>query len=94
MRNNYPREARSRLGSERGQTSIIVILALSVFLLGAIGFAVDIANLWFHRQSAQNAADAACTASAMDMLMAAEIASPRGTETSWGNFTPSTSVSN
>src|ERR1019366_9675931 len=81
-------------GSERGQTSIIVILVLSIFLLGAIGFAVDIANLWFHRQSAQSAADAACTATAMDMLLSGESATPPGTEVTWGNFTPSTAVSN
>jgi hypothetical protein len=47
------------------------VLALSLFLLAAVAFAVDIANFWFHRQTAQNAADAACTAGAMDMLAGA-----------------------
>jgi hypothetical protein len=46
---------------------VFVLLALGLFLVAAVGFAVDYANLWFHRQSAQGAADAACTAGAMDM---------------------------
>jgi Flp pilus assembly protein TadG len=53
---------------ERGQTILFVVLFLSFFLIAAVGFAVDFANVWFHRQLAQNAADAACTAAAMDML--------------------------
>src|SRR2546430_17513627 len=51
-----------RLRSDGGQVTITVVLAMGIFLLGAMGFAVDMANLWFHRQSAQIAADAACTA--------------------------------
>src|SRR5262249_12726523 len=35
--------------------------------------AVDFTNLWFHRQIAQNAADAACGAAAMDMLKLANL---------------------
>jgi Putative Flp pilus-assembly TadE/G-like len=62
----------SRLNDESGQSMILVLLALGIFLLGAIGFGVDIANLWFHRQAAQAAADAACTAGAMDMLVQEE----------------------
>jgi len=48
--------------SERGQTSVFVLLVLGIFLIGAVGFAVDFANCWFHRQTAQGAADAACSA--------------------------------
>lgn len=55
---------------ERGQTIILVVAALAIFLLAAIAFAVDYSNAWFHKQSAQNAADAACTAAVMDMLYA------------------------
>lgn len=54
--------------NERGQTTIFVVLALALFLLGFTGLAVDYTNLWFHRQTAQGAADAACQAGAMDML--------------------------
>ncbi len=42
-------------------------------------------NLWFHRQTAQNAADAACTAGAMDMMLYAE-----GLQTGHQGFTPGT----
>src|SRR5216110_1188639 len=68
-----------------GQVTIFVVLALGIFLLGAMGFAVDMANLWFHRQSAQTAADAACTAGAMDLLVDAT----NGTATQ-GHFTAGT----
>ena len=63
-----PRELRAR---ERGQATVFLVLALGIFLIGGVGFVVDGANLWFHRQSAQTAADAACTAGAMDMLSVA-----------------------
>jgi putative Flp pilus-assembly TadE/G-like protein len=49
---------------------VFVLLALGLFLFGGMAFGVDIANLWFHRQTAQNAADAACASGAMDMLVA------------------------
>jgi hypothetical protein len=48
---------------------------MGIFLVGGVGFVVDGANLWFHRQSAQTAADAACTAGAMDLLSTAAGAS-------------------
>ena len=64
------------LGSrESGQAMTLTLMALGLFLLGAIAFAADMGNLWYHRQAAQNAADAACTAGAMDMLVAASGAS-------------------
>src|SRR5690242_13262497 len=53
---------------DRGQVGIFVVLALSIFLLGFVGFAVDMTNLWFHRQMAQTAADAACQAGIIDIL--------------------------
>jgi Putative Flp pilus-assembly TadE/G-like len=53
---------------QRGQTTTLVVLALGLFLLGAIGLAADVSNWWFHHQTAQGAADAACTAGVMDML--------------------------
>ncbi|MBI1982812.1 MAG: hypothetical protein HYS61_01270, partial [Acidobacteria bacterium] len=58
--------------SDKGQVSIFIVLALALFLLGFIGFAVDMTNLWFHRQMAQGAADAACQAAIMDVLVVAE----------------------
>jgi hypothetical protein len=52
---------------ESGQILISLLLMLALFLLAIMGFAVDLTNLWFHRQSAQSAADAACQAGALDM---------------------------
>src|SRR5437667_11759791 len=71
------------LRRDSGQVTIFVVLAMGIFLLGAMGFAVDMANLWFHRQSAQTAADAACTAGAMDLLVDATNGA-----TSQGGFNP------
>ncbi len=69
---------------ESGQTTIFMMLALSIFFLAFLGFAVDFSNLWFHRQTAQAAADAACQAGAMDMLANANGGS------GFGGFTPGT----
>ncbi|MGH9436673.1 MAG: pilus assembly protein TadG-related protein, partial [Terriglobia bacterium] len=68
---------------ESGQALALAVLVLGIFLLGGVAFAVDIASLWFHRQAAQNAADAACTAGAMDLYLDAE-GSPAGKQ----GFTP------
>jgi len=89
------RRLRSRCASQSGQTTIFVLLGLAIFLFAAIAFAVDIANLWFHRQAAQNVADSACTAAAMDMLFTSNsvsLPSPApGGETTWGGL-PSPAV--
>jgi Putative Flp pilus-assembly TadE/G-like len=62
----------SGCSSESGQALVFLVLALSLAFLGAGAFSVDMSNLWFHRQTAQNAADATCVAGAMDMLVDAE----------------------
>src|SRR5947207_14097907 len=59
---------RRNLESQSGQTLVVVLLVLAMFLLGAVAFSVDYANGYFHRQNAQSAADAACTAGIMDLL--------------------------
>lgn len=46
---------------------VSLLLMLALFLIAMMGFAVDLTNLWFHRQAAQAAADSACQAGAMDM---------------------------
>jgi len=56
---------------QAGQTTTIVALALGLFLLGVTGLAVDVTNWVFHRQMAQGAADAACTAGVMDLVASA-----------------------
>jgi hypothetical protein len=49
---------------------------------------VDLANMWFHRQATQSAADAACQAGAMDML-----ATSSGLKLNSMGFTPGTASS-
>src|SRR5262249_50864721 len=55
-------------GQESGQAMLFIVLGLGIFLLGAMAFAIDLSHMWFRRQAAQTAADAACTAGAMDLL--------------------------
>ncbi|HET9088630.1 MAG TPA: pilus assembly protein TadG-related protein, partial [Acidobacteriaceae bacterium] len=43
---------------ESGQVIVSLLLMLALFLIAMMGFAVDLTNLWFHRQAAQSAADA------------------------------------
>jgi len=62
----------TRWPKDRGQITIFVVLAMSLFLIGFVGFAVDMTNLWFHRQMAQGAADSACQAGIMDVLFRAQ----------------------
>jgi len=83
------RKSAARPGSqdsvESGQIMVSLLLMLSIFLLAMVGFAVDLTNLWFHRQAAQTAADSACQAGAMDMAaLAAGMALPNM------GFTPGT----
>jgi Flp pilus assembly protein TadG len=76
---------KSRLTNEAGQTTVFFVLVLGIFLLGALCLAFDLSNMWFHRQAAQSAADAACTAGAMDLLVDAQ-----GGATGHQGFTPGT----
>lgn len=77
---------KSRQSKEAGQVIVLVVVALSLFLLAAIAFAVDMGNLWFHRQAAQSVADSSCTAAAMDMLYAVNGAGSSGGFTAGTNF--------
>src|SRR5205807_2556902 len=78
-------KCRARRGLESGQAMLFTVLGLGIFLIGAMAFAIDFSNIWFNRQSAQTAADAACTAGAMDLLVDAT----NGTNTQ-GGFTANT----
>lgn len=71
---------------DSGQAALSVALLLSLFLLGVLGLAVDVTNIWFHRQAAAAAADAACQAGAVDML-----AQNSGLSLPSTGFTPGTS---
>lgn len=71
--------------SDSGQATVLLLLMLSTFLLAMMAFAVDLTSIWFHRQAAKSAADAACLAAAGDMLALSLGATPPGT-----GFTPGT----
>ncbi len=64
---------------------MLLLVILGTFLLASVGFAVDLSSMWFQRQAAQSAADAACVAGAMDMLYL-----QNGTITSSPGFTVGT----
>ena len=57
-----------RRKGESGQALVLVAAALGIFLLGAVGLAVDVGQLYAHRQMAQNAADAAAEAGILSMF--------------------------
>jgi hypothetical protein len=54
-----------RRNGEKGQATLAVLLATSIFLIGAIGLGIDGAHLYAQRQMAQAAADAAAQAGIM-----------------------------
>ena len=58
--------------NERGQTFLIIVVFIAVFLLAVLGIAADYTQVWAHRQMAQAAADAACQAGAADVFLQAE----------------------
>jgi hypothetical protein len=59
--------ARKRSG-ETGQALLLVVVAMGIFLIGAVGLAVDGGTMYVHRQMAQAAADAAAQAGIMSMF--------------------------
>jgi hypothetical protein len=75
----------SQRSREAGQAMVFLVLVLGLFLLGSLCLAFDLSNMWFHRQAAQTAADAACTAGAMDLLVNAQ-----GGSTGHSGFTAGT----
>lgn len=78
-----------RCKEEDGQTIVLAAVAMSVFLLGAIGLAIDGAHMYAQRQMAQTAADAAATAGIMSVFAGTSGASGTGFSTT-GPFTCST----
>ena len=84
----------SAFRKDEGQVTIFVVLVVSLFLLGFVGFGVDMTNLFLHRQMAQGAADAACVAAGMDMLkerVNGRCTDANGVTYPCGNFTVGTS---
>jgi hypothetical protein len=57
-----------RAGSRSGQAILLLIVAMSLFLVGALGLAIDGAQMYAQRQMAQAAADAAAEAGIMSIF--------------------------
>jgi hypothetical protein len=55
-------------GRQDGQAVILVVVAMSILLIGALGLAIDGGQMYAHRQMAQAAADAAAQAGIMNIL--------------------------
>jgi len=55
-------------GGERGQAVLLLVLGMSLFLIGALGLAIDGSQMYAHRQMAQTAADAAAEGGIMSLL--------------------------
>ena len=74
-------------GRQKGQVVILVLVALSIFILGALGLAVDGSHLFAQRQMAQAAADSAAQAAAMSVLGGTNTAVPYDNEYGASSFT-------
>jgi Flp pilus assembly protein TadG len=55
-------QRKTRNWKEKGQATMLVLVALSLFLLAGMGLTLDVSQLYSHRQMAQNAADASALA--------------------------------
>ncbi|HEX6773504.1 MAG TPA: pilus assembly protein TadG-related protein, partial [Acidobacteriaceae bacterium] len=78
-----------KIRDEEGQALVLVALAMSIFLIGAIGLGIDGSHLYAHRQMAQTAADAAALSAIEDIYEGTYSAG--GTGFSIAAFTCSTS---
>jgi Putative Flp pilus-assembly TadE/G-like len=80
-------------GCEGGQAVLLVIVGISVLLIGALGLALDGAQMYAQQQMARSAADAAAQAGMMSIYRGTNItaSSPFGTGSTPAAFTCSTS---
>ncbi|MGA2770566.1 MAG: pilus assembly protein TadG-related protein [Bryobacteraceae bacterium] len=62
------RRSAINLGRQDGQAVILVVVAMSILLIGALGLAIDGGQMYAHRQMAQAAADAAAQAGMMSIF--------------------------
>jgi hypothetical protein len=79
-------------GREKGQSVLLLVVGLSLFLMAALGLALDGGQMYAQRQMAQTAADAAAEAGIMSVLGGTNATSsfPFGTGTPPSPFTCST----
>jgi Flp pilus assembly protein TadG len=61
---------------EKGQAVILLVVALSIFLIGALGLAIDGSHLYAQWQMAQSAADAAAQAGALSVFHGTNATAP------------------
>lgn len=69
MKTNRGLNLSRRHRSQRGQTFLVIVVFICLFLLAMLGVATDYTQIWAHRQMAQVAADAACQAGAADLFV-------------------------
>ncbi len=79
-------------GKRNGQAVILVLVAMSIFLVGALGLAIDGSQMYAQWQMAQAAADAAAQAGAMSIFDGTNVTSafPFGTGTAPAAYTCAT----
>ena len=65
-----------RARPEKGQAILLLVVGLSLFLIGALGLAVDGGQMYAHRQMAQTAADSAAEAGILSILAGTNATSP------------------
>jgi Flp pilus assembly protein TadG len=58
-----------------GQAILLVVVAMGIFLIGALGLAIDVGHMYGHRQMAQVAADAAAQAGILSILNGTNVGS-------------------
>jgi hypothetical protein len=77
-RADWPGKNGCRAGSplERGQSVLLLVVAASLFLIGALGLAIDGAQMYAQWQLAQAAADAAAQAGMMSIFRGTNATSP------------------
>jgi uncharacterized membrane protein len=57
----------SKQACQKGQAVVMMVLALGLVLMGALGLAVDVSNLYVQRRMAQADADSAAQAAMMSV---------------------------
>jgi len=68
MRRTLNRSTQNRPILKKGQAIVLVLVALSLFLIAGLGLAIDASHLYAQRQMAQAAADAAARAAIMSVF--------------------------
>lgn len=79
MKTNRGLNFSGRHRSQRGQTFLVIVVFICLFLLAMLGVATDYTQIWARRQMAQVAADAACQAGAADLYVNAVDSGAPGT---------------